>query len=137
MMDLDFFKELNDHFGHEYGDRVLVATARIMQSSLRAECDILARYGGEEFIVLLPDQTLESAQKTAQRLCNAVHQSHIPCPPCGETQNVSISIGVAATLPDGAQHATDLLRDADTQLYLAKDAGRNRIHPPLKPEIPN
>lgn len=136
MMDLDLFKELNDNFGHECGDRVLIEAAHIMQNALRAECDVLARYGGEEFIALLPGQTLENAQRTAQRLCNAVHQSQIPCPPCGEMQNVSISIGVAATLPDGTQHATDLLSAADTQLYLAKDAGRNRIHPPLKPEIP-
>jgi diguanylate cyclase (GGDEF)-like protein len=121
--DIDHFKSVNDTFGHEAGDAVLKAVAAVLTSQMRPT-DVLARMGGEEFAVILPETSLEAAAAVAERLRRSVaglqiqHQS--------KTITVTSSFGVAAVQPDspGIDSAMDI---ADKQLYLAKQAGRNRV----------
>jgi diguanylate cyclase (GGDEF)-like protein/PAS domain S-box-containing protein len=110
IMDLDYFKAFNDRFGHQSGDRLLVAAARRWTAELRP-MDGLARYGGEEFLVLLPGCDIAAARSTADRLRAAV--------PEGQT----CSVGIAQW--DGSETSTALIARADTALYAAKAAGRD------------
>ncbi|MFZ1827749.1 MAG: diguanylate cyclase [Candidatus Competibacteraceae bacterium] len=125
MLDVDHFKSINDTFGHQAGDQILQAVARIMRDTLRG-ADLLGRYGGEEFVMLLPETSLLTAVATANRLCAALSTEPIatdkgPWP-------LTVSIGVAA-LMDHAELSLDRLLDwADQALYGAKQAGRNQVH---------
>jgi diguanylate cyclase (GGDEF)-like protein len=120
MVDLDGFKAVNDRYGHETGDDVLVAAADALQRALRAE-DVIGRLGGEEFLALLPDTDADAAARTGERLRTAVLDADGPVP-------VTASVGWAV-LEDG--EAPDaLVRRADTALYDAKAAGRNRVRGP-------
>lgn len=125
MLDLDHFKAVNDTYGHAIGDEVLVECAKRIQISVRG-VDLAVRYGGEEFVVIVPDTTLDVAQRVAERLrCSIGEQLFQVSADVGELP-VTISIGVAIT---GAAKETgeDLLRRADEALYEAKGTGRNRI----------
>jgi diguanylate cyclase (GGDEF)-like protein len=128
-IDLDHFKQVNDRHGHNIGDLVLLETAQVLKSGLRSG-DILGRIGGEEFAAVLPDTDLAAATALAERLCEAVAARPIVLPAsagaAGAEHRQTVSIGVAAwsaTLPGGR----DLLGAADTMLYAAKHAGRNRV----------
>ena len=112
ILDLDHFKRFNDELGHQAGDRLLQACAHAWLGELRAT-DVLTRYGGEEFALLLPGCTLESAVETAERLRSAT--------PVGQT----CSVGVAEWFP--SEDSVALISRADTALYGAKAAGRNRV----------
>jgi diguanylate cyclase (GGDEF)-like protein len=114
MVDIDYFKRLNDIHGHAKGDEVLQQVADTLKNSLRAG-DILARFGGEEFIIVLPKATLEQAQATAERLRVAVEQS------C----QVTISMGVTQIQPSENLEAT--INRADELMYRSKHEGRNRV----------
>jgi len=126
MIDVDFFKKLNDRYGHPYGDECLVQIAQALQSALPRTADLLARYGGEEFAVILSATDAPGALIVAQRMQEIVHALHLQ----NETQigsTVTISIGVAAyQFPREGTTAT-ILHAADEALYLAKRNGRNRI----------
>lgn len=122
MMDLDHFKRINDTFGHDTGDRVLVALADTLRESTRSS-DCLYRLGGEEFAVLLHDSTLDDAHEVAERIRHAVEttvarRAGLP----GE--RITLSGGLVAVQGDRHQ----VLQEADGHLYAAKDGGRNRIH---------
>lgn len=121
MLDIDFFKSVNDRFGHEAGDKVLVAFAATIHATLRVG-DIFARMGGEEFIVMLPGQGLSDAFQTAERLRLLIAQNVIPDYP----DRITVSAGVAG-LEDPMEQIDDLLRCADQALYQAKNQGRNRV----------
>lgn len=123
LMDLDHFKVINDRFGHEVGDRVLIRTAEVLAQSIRAS-DLLSRHGGEEFIILLPEETLETASFLASRALAAIAGQ---CLTTDDGQEVcwTVSIGVAALQPDDVT-IEDLVRRADVAMYRAKAAGRNR-----------
>ncbi|ROR34983.1 GGDEF domain-containing protein [Inmirania thermothiophila] len=128
-IDIDRFKAINDGHGHEVGDHVLRAVARVVDAGLRA-CDVLARYGGEEFVALLPGSGLEEALAIAERVRAAVAAS--PVRPCaGTAVPVTVSVGVSALarVPPGdvAAAGEALTRAADRGLYAAKAAGRNRV----------
>lgn len=123
MIDLDHFKRVNDLFGHDGGDLVLVRTAQAIKSMLR-QSDVLARFGGEEFLVFLPAANKEMAMSTAQRLLDGVRQLEWPAS-MPEDYQLTISIGGCVFGPDydfGRQ-----LRLADQALYRAKQNGRDRI----------
>lgn len=129
LFDLDFFKKLNDVYGHLVGDRVLIELAAVGARTVRHE-DVLARYGGEEFIVLLRGTLLDGAIRLAERLRRAIELAGLGAalePP----RPVTISIGVATMLPaDYRPIATArerLISAADTALYRAKGAGRNCV----------
>ena len=120
VMDIDYFKKVNDCFGHEVGDRVLQSVALVLQSALR-ETDFLARFGGEEFLVLLPDTEFAAASEVAGKLREAVALA-----PNATGHPVTMSIGLAMAGPDDSDE-DDAVRKADKFLYLAKHAGRNRV----------
>ncbi len=125
MIDVDHFKSYNDYFGHPAGDSCLIQVAHALQEDLRREGDRLARYGGEEFAVLLPDTDPKDACAIAERLRLAVARLALPHPPA-PTGWVTVSIGVAAMIPDPNTLDYLLVAQADLALYSAKEAGRNR-----------
>jgi diguanylate cyclase (GGDEF)-like protein/PAS domain S-box-containing protein len=123
LLDCDHFKRVNDRWGHDIGDKVLVALVRICRENLR-EPDIIIRWGGEEFLLLLREVGREVAASIAERLREAIART--PIPQESDSISVTVSIGVAlATAAD--QHGNDIVRCADQALYRAKHAGRNRI----------
>jgi len=128
MIDLDLFKDVNDHFGHQAGDAVLRMVVAQLRQTLRPE-DVLVRYGGEELCVLLRGLDAASALVLAERLRAEVAALCIPAN--GEEVHVTISIGVAASDPEreaagAASGSTSLVERADRALYRAKRGGRNR-----------
>ena len=121
--DLDRFKAINDRFGHQVGDAVLVQTAELFQASLRKE-DLLARYGGEEFVAILPGVAAPEALLAAERLRLAREKAVIQA---NDTAvSVTCSFGVSATTGEAAGF-DDLFKRADQALFLAKKSGRNRV----------
>ena len=127
MCDIDDFKKLNDHLGHAEGDRCLVEVARIIQDSVRRDCDHVARYGGEEFLVLLVGVGKEEALFVAERIRESVEVAAIPNPASRVSRHVTLSIGVAVQTAHEAISPEQLQRQADMALYLAKQTGRNRV----------
>ncbi len=123
MLDIDWFKKVNDTYGHEVGDLALQHVAEVLKSSLR-EIDILARIGGEEFAVLLPNTGQEDAAVLAERVRRLIQDT--PCETSGEAITITISLG-AAVCEDGMKDIDDLLRRADAALYEAKRSGRNCV----------
>lgn len=123
MVDIDHFKDFNDHHGHQIGDLALVQMSKSAQATLRS-ADLWCRYGGEEFVALLSGTAMEQAMAVAERLRRSVESATITTP--RGPLNVSVSIGVAERLPQHASLA-DLLAAADAALYKAKAEGRNRV----------
>jgi diguanylate cyclase (GGDEF)-like protein len=120
LIDIDHFKQINDQFGHDVGDAVLVDIARTLAAGLRAY-DICARWGGEEFMVLLPETTGPSSVEIAQRLQEHVNMMHHDRLPKG--QRPSVSVGLAEC--NSTSSLADTIKRADMALYEAKCAGRN------------
>jgi diguanylate cyclase (GGDEF)-like protein len=122
IVDIDRFKQYNDHFGHQAGDEALRRIAEAIAESVGRSGDFAARYGGEEFVVILEDTTLGGATGVAERIRNAVIDAGIESP---AGTPLTVSVGVAARLPGSGPE--ELLRQADAALYQAKNAGRNRV----------
>ncbi len=127
MIDIDLFKKYNDGLGHLEGDRCLAKVAGVLSNSLRRPADMVARYGGEEFVVLLPGTDAKGAQIMAEKMRSGVEALKIPHPCSPISACVTISLGIAAAIPDRSKRANRLLHTADQALYLAKERGRNRI----------
>jgi len=126
LCDIDFFKKYNDTYGHLAGDEVLEKVAGMISENLRRG-DMAYRYGGEEFLIILPEQTLEFASSTAERLRHRVEELAIPHEPKRPPGIVTISVGLAALSPGERKPVEELLKEADAALYSAKEAGRNRV----------
>jgi two-component system cell cycle response regulator len=125
MMDIDFFKKVNDEYGHLAGDRVLSQLGLLISTNVRKE-DIFSRYGGEEFALLMPEMELQEAIAMAQHLRKLVADAHFDFE--GLDLPVTISIGVAEA--DSSMNVPDdFVRVADELLYKAKQGGRNRVEP--------
>lgn len=130
-LDVDFFKKVNDTYGHHVGDLVLTRLVALIKEQVRA-CDIVARYGGEEFAVVLPGVSLELAEEIAERLRMTVEtDAGITC---GQGHKVTVSIGLQTleAVADMSSKSTkeigyQLLEHADQALYKAKESGRNRV----------
>jgi diguanylate cyclase len=120
ILDVDFFKAVNDRHGHDAGDRVLGDLARTLQASLR-QGDICGRWGGEEFLLLLPDTSLEEAQRVAERIRSGIRQIRTE----GVTIHITASMGLTISHPGEALSA--IVKRADNALLKAKNAGRDRI----------
>lgn len=127
MIDVDFFKAFNDNYGHGLGDESLVQIARAMCGAIKRPNDLLARYGGEEFAVILPDTPTDGAYQVAQDLQQAVNELQIKHDYSAVSDHVTISVGVASNEFSNETQVECLLKRADTALYKAKRAGRNRI----------
>ncbi|PZU96843.1 MAG: diguanylate cyclase response regulator [Leptolyngbya sp.] len=123
--DIDHFKDYNDYYGHQAGDRCLQEVAKTLNQCISRPADIVTRYGGEEFAVILPNTTLEGATVISQRLVTAIQQRgllHHTAP----RAIVTISCGVANVLPRADYLPSDLVFTADQALYQAKAQGRNQ-----------
>jgi diguanylate cyclase (GGDEF)-like protein len=132
MLDIDHFKEFNDHFGHQAGDECLKSIGSILHENMRRANDFVARYGGEEFCVVLPNTDGMAAQKLAETVRDSIESLHIMHGHLPEDK-VTISIGVAWMVPCGPDGAESLLLAADMALYRAKQGGRNQVQ--VAPEI--
>jgi diguanylate cyclase (GGDEF)-like protein len=126
MLDIDFFKRINDTYGHLFGDEILKEMAALFKGCLR-NIDILARYGGEEFAILLPETEIESAIQTAERIRKSV-ENHAFAVTSGNPVKVTVSQGLTSYPSPGIDKRSDILAKADAALYEAKAAGRNCVH---------
>ncbi len=124
LLDIDFFKLVNDRLGHGVGDEVLVSIARVIERSVRG-VDSVGRLGGDEFLLILPETSPAGAMEVASRLGQRGREIAIPL--SASPLTVTFSLGVAGWPEAQVTDATELLRAADRALYRAKDAGRNRI----------
>jgi diguanylate cyclase (GGDEF)-like protein len=123
-LDMDHFKLVNDQHGHLMGSQVLIEVSKLLIKSLR-DVDIIARYGGDEFVVILPETNVETANRIAHRVRNAI-RGHEFLKKEGLIVHLSASFGIAG-FPEHAKNKTDLLRLADQAMYKAKVMGRDKI----------
>ncbi len=127
MLDIDFFKQFNDLYGHLAGDEALQKVAGALQKTLQRPADLAARYGGEEFVLLLPETSGESALIVSERVRTEVHDLNIPHSRSRVANYLTVSIGVAS-MPGYSDTGPETLLDkADKNMYQAKEAGRNRV----------
>jgi len=127
MMDIDFFKKVNDTYGHLIGSEVLRHTAKVIQQTLR-DSDVLARYGGEEFIAILPETPKPRGVEAAERVREAIEKYDFPAS-IHDTEaslHITISIGVSE-FPTDSDTSNNLIEGADLALYEAKQTGRNKV----------
>lgn len=123
ILDIDFFKQVNDNHGHPIGDRVIQRVAELLQANSR-ESDACGQFGGEEFILLLPKTSVEEAKQYATRLCRSIRENKFTfC--SGHSISISASIGVAAWAPEDDGDMT--IVKADKALYRAKTSGRDKV----------
>lgn len=125
MMDVDWFKKFNDHYGHQAGDDCLRRVAQVFNNSVRRSGDLVARYGGEEFTILAPATDSASALRLAQTICQSL-QAQTLAHEASDFGYVTLSIGVAVWVPQPHESAQGLVKSADEALYQAKAQGRNR-----------
>ena len=140
VLDIDHFKSFNDFYGHPAGDVCLQTVSRCLGEQLRGNGDMVARIGGEEFAILLPDLGVETAGDIAERVRLAVAALQLPHLGRGNASTVTISCGACSLIPQPGMTPKDLFAAADAALYLAKQAGRNRVcladQLPAKPSQP-
>lgn len=127
MLDIDYFKNYNDHYGHPAGDSAIVAVVQCIRSKLQRQSDLAARYGGEEFIVLLPNASADAAQMVAESIRQAVDDLKLPHDTSLVAGHLTISVGVSTCLVDMPVNPASFLNQADLALYAAKQNGRNQI----------
>jgi len=124
MVDIDFFKKINDHYGHLVGDSILRFLAKFLQKQTKG-MDLIARIGGEEFILVLPETLYSSGLKVAQGMCQKLAKHPLQIAKRNQPISLNISIGVAAY--QMGESLEDLIDRADKSLYLAKNTGRNKV----------
>ncbi len=124
MVDIDHFKKVNDSFGHQQGDRVLVTLAQLLRHHLR-QYDLASRFGGEEFALVLPETPLHEAVKVGERIRHAASEQSFDGPLAG--LQLTVSIGAAVCPNSTIVTIEDLIRETDDALYRAKTNGRNRL----------
>jgi len=127
LMDIDFFKEFNDHYGHLAGDDCLRQVASVLGEVVQRPGDLAARYGGEEFACILPDTDLNGALVIAHGVRDRMAEASIPHYYSSAADHVTLSFGVAALVPESGQTPSLLIQLADDLLYSAKQGGRDRI----------
>lgn len=127
VLDIDHFKQYNDHYGHLAGDDCLTKVAQELNKIPLRSTDLFARYGGEEFVLLLPKADKDSAIEIAEKCRKVVQKLAIPHEKSGSGDTVTISLGVATVIPAQGAEPTSLFEEADRLLYRAKELGRNRV----------
>ena len=128
MVDIDHFKEFNDHYGHGAGDICLRRVAATLAASVTRAGDLAARYGGEEFVLLMPGTDIDGARLLAEQLRSSIEAQRIPHERSSTSCWVTMSAGYASLIPSQDGDALMLLEEADQMLYYAKKSGRNRVH---------
>ena len=144
MVDVDFFKQYNDHYGHAMGDRALYQIASVLKASLERPADLVARYGGEEFALILPETDAPAAGRVAEKVRHAIENEKIPHAISSASSCISVSVGTATVhfteltgeqfrntrAGQACEHTVEsLMIQADQHLYKAKQNGRNRVWP--------
>jgi diguanylate cyclase (GGDEF)-like protein len=127
MLDIDYFKPFNDHYGHGKGDECLIKVAAALQQVIKRPGDLLARYGGEEFAAILPETDAEGVARVAEAMRAAVEAIDVEHGYSQVADHVTISVGCCAQVVTAETTAEQLLNRADTALYAAKRQGRNRV----------
>ena len=127
MLDIDHFKLYNDHYGHQAGDECLVRVATVIRDSLRRPTDMVGRYGGEEFICILPETPRHGAILLAKKIREKLAAEAIPHAASLTSDQVTLSMGIASTVPTGEGTVEALVEVADQYLYQAKSSGRDRF----------
>jgi diguanylate cyclase (GGDEF)-like protein len=127
LIDIDFLKKYNDYYGHLAGDECLQKVGSILTESLKRASGLGARYGGEEFVILLPSTAKDGALIVTERIRSNVEELRISHEMSEVAKHVTVSIGVAAIRPELDKVPSELIRQADSASYQAKNAGRNRV----------
>lgn len=127
ILDVDCFKQYNDHYGHAKGDEVLRLVAMEAEHSLARRTDFISRYGGEEFVVVLPDTSREGGNNVAEKILHAVKRLKIPHVASLTSDIVTVSMGGATFIPDEEGSPDELFNIADKMLYKVKNGGRNSV----------
>lgn len=127
MCDIDFFKNINDTYGHTIGDVVLTNIANIMQNSLKRNSDFIARYGGEEFVIVMYDTNIDGAVKLCKSIQNDIIEAGNFESNGTKIKTVTLSFGISSIVPHGQNIPQNLIKSADSALYKAKENGRNCI----------
>lgn len=127
MLDIDYFKQYNDHYGHIQGDECLKLVAKALSGVATRSRDFFARYGGEEFILVLPETDEAAAIKIAERCRSVIFKAQIAHEKSLVSQLLTISIGISTLIPTHSDEAIKFIAKVDRQLYLAKEKGRNCI----------
>jgi diguanylate cyclase (GGDEF)-like protein/PAS domain S-box-containing protein len=127
LIDIDYFKQYNDRYGHLQGDDCLRSIAQTLDTVASRPRDFLARFGGEEFMLVLPETDGKAAHAVADRCRQAILKLQIPHAASDASQLVSISVGVASIIPDHEGELAEFIESADRKLYQAKLEGRDRV----------
>ena len=127
MLDIDFFKQYNDHYGHVQGDECLRRVGLALGTAPVRSSDLIARYGGEEFALLLPDTNLESARQVAEKCRQLILRQQIPHEKSSISGIVTVSLGVGTVIPTSDGLPLGFIDQVDKLLYQAKQNGRDRV----------
>ncbi|HWU84538.1 MAG TPA: sensor domain-containing diguanylate cyclase [Rhodocyclaceae bacterium] len=127
LLDIDYFKQYNDHYGHIQGDECLKRVAKALAGVATRSRDFFARYGGEEFVLVLPESDAEAAQRVAERCRNAIFKEQIAHDQSDVSQILTISLGIGTITPGHKDDLLGFIDSVDRQLYQAKQRGRNCI----------
>lgn len=127
MIDVDYFKNYNDNYGHQQGDECLARISDTLSRTLNRSRDLVARYGGEEFVAVLPDTNEDGALRVAEAMRAEVEALMLEHVYSGIGRHVTISVGVSTIIPGQATKTASLLHAADRALYQAKRSGRNCV----------
>ena len=127
MLDIDYFKQYNDHYGHIQGDESLKRVGQVLSSAATRARDFLARFGGEEFVLVLPETDADAAQKVAERCRKLIFKEQIPHAKSEASQVLTVSLGVSTIVPTHKDNSMEFIEAVDRLLYQAKQKGRNCI----------
>ena len=128
IIDIDYFKNYNDQYGHQDGDECLISVANIMAAVFKRAGDVVARYGGEEFIIVMTDISVDAAELILHRFQNALKDKEIKHESSKVGDYLTISAGLVNVIPTQSDSVQDAIKNSDKALYMAKESGRNQIY---------
>jgi diguanylate cyclase len=126
LLDIDNFKSVNDTYGHQVGDRVLLATAQLCKGEIRSD-DFIGRYGGEEFAIILTGLSLRQAKKKGEKICSRISAARYRVETQGTPETISFTVSIGVSVHRETDTVESIIERADKALYLAKKTGKNRV----------